>query len=538
MSRKSAKAARPPRERPSNLVLALAGLALIILVVFSASLHSQLVYDSSEEIVAWDFIHQPGNILIPLTFRLMTLDVLDFNRPVAVASLMYDSMIWGHNSLGYHLTNILLHVLAAGLTFFLIRHILAFRDDSPGRSWRTGIAFLATLLFSLHPLVTEAVCEPSNRKDLLAAVFGLGALLLAGRHRLGWGPGDPIRMVLIPLLCLLAVGSKEVGAAYPAILTVYWFIFRRGEPHRFWTWTLLASFAVTIAFLVARFVLAHNPSVIFQHPPTYPARNLFETAFEVQPRILARYIFNIVWPLYLSADYTPYSIRFLPDWLAYPVLGLLAGLAMWWGTKDRRAGFGALFVVLCVLPVCNIVPIYHPAADRYLYNPLVGLALLVAVALDHPWLRAKISRQTVATLFILLLVAFLLPITMQRQAVWSTELNLWKDTAEKDPDSFVARIGLPEVLLHLGRVEEARESTEDSLHAGFTNSTYFWVDYAIEMERLGQHARAQQAAKIALALQPDIGDAEKMSRNLQIHSDFAHEFARIVATVPSTGLGP
>ena len=196
-----------------------------MLVVFWPTLHSEFVYDSQAEIVLWDYLHDRANLLTAVSFRLMSLDVLDFNRPVAVASLMFDSLFWGREPFGYHLTNILLHIATTWAAFLLVRHILVQvrPDGDPPR--RNLAAFLATLLFALHPLVTEAVCEPSNRKDLLATLFGLTAILLVARHRPGWGRGDPARVVLGPFLCLLATGSKELGVAFPVILFAYWLLF-------------------------------------------------------------------------------------------------------------------------------------------------------------------------------------------------------------------------------------------------------------------------------------------------------------------------
>jgi hypothetical protein len=532
MSRKKSKSRGAKREDSSPVILALAGLALIVLGIFSYSLDSRFVYDSTEEIGQWTFLHQPGNILVPLTFRLMGMDVLDFNRPIAVASLMYDAMIWGHNPFGYHLTNILLHAVNTCLVFLLVRHLLSLTTDPRARPRHNRLAFLATLLFALHPVVTEAVCEPSNRKDLLAALFGLTALHLALRHRPGFAAGDPIRLLLIPLLCLLAIGSKEVGAAYPAILALYWFLFRRREPIKFWASTIAGSAAVVVVFLIARFALEHHPSQIFLHPPTYPGRTLAGTIFFIQPRILVLYLVNLLCPLWLCADYSPYSIRNI-DWLlSVVVLALIAGLLIGWAVRERRVRFAAGYVVLCLLPVCNFVPIFHPVADRYLYNPLIGLASLVAIGLDHPWLATTLARRTAVTLALLLLAAALVPITMQRQFVWASEANLWQDTAIRNPDSFAARNNLPEILMNAGRLQEARRQTESSLHTQYVTYAWIWFDYAIELERLGDHAAAQRAARHAISLQSDIGDADKMVATLQAPRGYAEEFARIAATLP------
>jgi protein O-mannosyl-transferase len=520
--------------------LALGALVLIVLTVFWPSLHSQFVYDSGGEIVTWDYIHDPGNLLTPLTFRLMSLDVLDFNRPVAVTSLMFDSLLWGREPFGYHLTNILLHAATACLVFIWIRHLLSSRRPArPDRDsfWRDGAAFLATLLFIVHPVVTEAVCEPSNRKDLLAALFGLTALLLAMRHRPGMGPGDPLRMFLCPLLCLLAIGSKEVGVAYPVILAFYWFLFRRGEPGKFWAWIILSAAAVDVVFLCARFALAHNPSEVFIDMPKQLGGSMVQTLL-LQPRILALYLVDYIWPAWLCADYGPYNVRLLPLSLSLFLLALVAGLLGWWSRKDRRVLFAAGFIVVTVLPVCNLVPIYHPAADRYLYNPLIGIVLLVAIALDHDWLAASFVRRASAFVMVLVVVGLLLPVTLDRERAWSSEVALWQDTMDRNPQSFPAWVNLPEALLDAGQVEKAEAQTRAALKTPYAHNPWVWFIYAIELNRLGDRLGAEKAARQAVALKPDIGDGDKMVRTLQSQRKLTAEFTPIAAAARNSKDAP
>jgi len=519
------------KTQPLSTRLSLAGLLLIVLAVFTPSLQSDLVYDSATEIVQWNFIHEPGQILTPLTFQLMGLDVLDFNRPVAVTFLMFESMLWGKNPVGYHLTNIILHGLIVCLVFLLIRRFLSFGSGPCYSTRRDVIAFLVTLIFAIHPLVTEPVCEPSYCKDLLAALFGLTALMLAIRHDPGAKKGDVLRMFLCPLLCLLAIGSKEVGVAFPAILFLYWLIFRRTEPGRFWAWTLAGSFGVVIVFLIARFALAHNPSVIFVDPPHYPGDSL-SAALVVEPRILAVYLINIFWPAYLCADYNGYSVKFLPLPFAMLILvPVILGLG-WWSMKDRRILFGAGFIALCLLPTSNLVPIYHPMADRYLYLPLIGIVLLAGLALDRVWMIAKLSHMVAVSLLVLLLCAALITITLQREKVWSTGLALWRDTLERNPASLAGRTDYPEALLLAGRLTEARYQSEMTLRTPYVNIPLVWLDYALELNRLGDRAGAEQAARRALALKPDLVDTAKMIQTLQYRADIATEFAQLAASLP------
>jgi protein O-mannosyl-transferase len=529
----SRKIARAPQAKRSDLLLILLALGVLVLAVFLPTLHSQFVYDALAEIGMWDWLHNPHNILTAVSFRLMSLDVVDFNRPVAVAWLMYNSMLWGRDPFGYHLDSVLLHITVTCLVFVLIRHLLDQGAPHRDPARRNSAAFFATLLFALHPLVTEAVCEPANCKDLLATLFGLAALLVATRHRPGFGPGDPARMLLCPLLCLLSIGSKEVGVAFPAVLLAYWFLFRRREPPGFWLAVIGAGAAVDILFLIARFHLEHHPSIIFLIPPAYPGGTLFYTQACIQPRIFALYLFNLFCPLYLCADYGPYSVRYLPLWLSV-LLDLLAvaGLA-WCSRRDRRAFFASVFLVATLLPVSNLVPIFRAAADRFLYAPLIGVMILAALALDSPGLAGNRLRRRIGSAVVVLVLALMLPVTLQREHTWSSEIPLWQDTLARNPTSFAAWVGLPEALLRAGRYAEARKQSETALSMGHKDWPWVWFDYALELEKLGDHAGAERAAQRAIELKPDITDAAKMSGTLQVQAPMVEQFDRIAARLPA-----
>ena len=72
-----------------------AALAAMTVAVFSATLRGDLVYDARLQILTDPFLHDPGNWWNVLTFRVLGMDVLDFNRPVHLASLMLDAAVWG-----------------------------------------------------------------------------------------------------------------------------------------------------------------------------------------------------------------------------------------------------------------------------------------------------------------------------------------------------------------------------------------------------------------------------------------------------------
>ncbi|NDC53893.1 MAG: hypothetical protein EBZ74_06270 [Planctomycetia bacterium] len=100
-------------------------LAGITLAVFSPTLSAQFVYDARLQILTDPFLHDPRNWLTVLTFGTLSMDVLDFNRPVNLASLMLDAAIWGKEPFGYHLTSVLVHAANVVLVWDVLRRLAA-----------------------------------------------------------------------------------------------------------------------------------------------------------------------------------------------------------------------------------------------------------------------------------------------------------------------------------------------------------------------------------------------------------------------------
>ena len=185
-------------------------LAAITFAVFSATLTADFVYDARMQILAGDFIHDWRNWPAVLSFSVLGMDVLDFNRPVMLASLMLDAAAWGREPFGYHLTSVLIHVVNVVLLWLVIREMTRPETGSQAGPEKRLLPLLAALVFAVHPIVAEAVCEPTFREDLLVATFSLTALMLAIRHD-PTSPGfERWRALGCTLCCLLA----KIGRAH------------------------------------------------------------------------------------------------------------------------------------------------------------------------------------------------------------------------------------------------------------------------------------------------------------------------------------
>jgi tetratricopeptide (TPR) repeat protein len=503
-------------------------LAGITLAVFLPTLSAGFVYDARLQILTDPFLHDPRNWLPVLTFGTLSMDVLDFNRPVNLASLMLDAAVWGKEPFGYHLTSVLLHAANVVLVWGVLRGLSpGFRPGLP-RAGVTGplAVLLPPLLFAVHPVVTEAVCEPTFREDLLVAFFTLAGLLLAMGHAApafdGWRTAGCVAC------SLLAIGSKESGIAAPAVIGIYWLLVRRREGGWFWPVTVGGGTLVVIIFLIARFLLEPTPSRIFEARPQYPGGSL-SAAMAVEPRILALYAQLILLPLNQCADYGLFSVRHLPLPVAIPIIVGLAVTASFMIRADRRMAVAVALIVFSILPVANLVPIYRAAADRYLYLPMAGVAVGAGCILAAPWL---VRREWLRERLVLGAAAAVLLLgfgCMERQKVWANQLALWNDTFQKNPVAYTPASGLAEALREAGRFAEAEQAARRSIELSEGRRGDPWATLALILDAQGRSAEAFDALDKAIEADPKLADPDARVAVMAMERPYADDLKRLQA---------
>lgn len=504
-----------PRLSSSSLHWAALVLATATFCLYLPTLRSGFVWDAVIIVLQQPFIHDPANWWNVLTLRVVSMDTIDFNRPIHLASLMLDSAIWGKNPFGYHLTSNLLHAINAALVFFVILRALAASGGHLPRTFagpskgKILAAAFGSLLFAWHPVQCEAVCEPTFREDLQVVFFSLAALLLAIR-----GGGDPasldgkksrrppwLRIAVCWALCFLAVGSKESGLAATGILAAWAVLFEPRSRWRYWTLLVVGAFAVSALLLAYRFAMEKPDSIFFSVKPVQPGGST-ATAILIFPRILLAYFGNLLDPSGLSADYQVESLRapgLLASWIVFIILAAISSFLVW---RSRCAAFGMALFAIPLLFVSNIVAIYSPMADRHLYFPMTGLGMLAATGLAA-LLRtpASSSRRSLVALGIAAsLLLWLAYGSFQRQKVWESPETLFLDTISKNPASFVAHGVYATALATSGDKEKALHHTLEAIplmHDGNPKLRLTAAKYFFDFGRFDEAAAMLQTIEIS-----------------------------------------
>jgi len=390
-----------------------------------------------------------------------------FYRPLFWVSLALDAYVWGLDPFGYHFTNVLLHTLAALLVFSLVRRL--WKDET--------LAVLASLLWAVHPLHTETVTYIAGRAAPLCVFFYLlGLNLFFHEAKVQWERA--VASIGAVLAFTLALLSYELAVSFPlviALLDILRAPHRTGPEKRLqWAFRFLPFVLVLALYFLLRFLF-----LPFGGPMTLQglADGWGSRLLAIPPNI-ARYLTLLLFPIQLrlhrSEGIAPPAAPLDPV-LLLSLLVIIVLLAVAWKVRASwpMASAGILWFFLTFLPVSNLVPVYIPFAERFMYLPSIGAAI-ASVALGRALLRrlagpcpgGTLLAKAVVVAFVLVLVLFSAR-TILRNRDYQDDETLYKATLAASPENALIRVNfrvnLGNTYLREGRLELAEEQFREAL---------------------------------------------------------------------------
>ena len=449
---------RPPEPAAATssrrvVALACGALVLAIFAAYSNSLSGPFVYDDKDSIVnnlTLRHLWPLSEVLAPLSGGL-TVSV----RPVLNLSLALNYAAGGLDVRGYHVTNVLIHVLACLTLFGLVRRTLA----QPSLRERFGaavvpVAFTVAALWALHPLQTEAVTYIVQRAESLMGLLYL--LTLYGFVRSVDAPAPRRWQVLSVAACLLGMATKENMVSAPVLVLLLDRAFVAGSFAEAWRRRRGFYAALAATWILLGGLLASTGGNRGGSAGLGVDISWWDYVLTQFPA-LVHYVRLSFWPAPLVFDYGTFWIGSLADvWLqACVVVALIAGTVFAWWRKPAVGFFGVWF--FAVLAPTSLVPgMTQRIVEHRMY---LALAPLVGLIVATVYLRS--GRRGLAVL--LALAAGLGSLTFQRNADYCSEIALWGDTATKRPANAGAHASLGAALADVGRMAAAVPEYETAL---------------------------------------------------------------------------
>jgi Tfp pilus assembly protein PilF len=444
-------------------------------------------------------------------------------RPLLNLSLWLNHAISGTAVWSYHVLNLAIHVGAALALFGLVRRTLLLRRGESGdpraRSFAassssarptsfathtedktedrrsTGVAFVAALVWAVHPLQTAAVTYTVQRAEAFAGLCLLLTLYAFARavecEAVGRRGGAWFGVSV--LACVAGMATKEVMVVAPVLVLFYDIIFAGARRWRFHL--VLASTWLLLFWLV---VINHGRA----GTAGFGARISPLAYLLTQFAAVTRYLRLALWPNGLVFDYGMPTITGVAD-VAVPfaiIVMLLAGtIVLLW--RAPRAGFlGAAFFLL-LAPSSSVVPIAtQTIAEHRMYLPLAALTVGGALALSC----LLPSRGWVVGLVLALPLAAGVHV---RNRDYATAVALWSDTVAKRPENARAHTELANALALASRPKDALPQYEAAVRLA-PGDPWTHNNYGNALAAADRRAEAFAQYEAALRLDPHFAPAE------------------------------
>ncbi len=414
-------------------------------------------------------------------------DVLSPGGPFAPPQLRARFL---RNVWGYHLVNLVLHVLAAVTLCGAIRRtFLVPRLHGRFVAASTPLAFVATLIWVVHPLLTDAVTYVVQRTEVLMGLFYFLTLYCSiraweerARRRWRW-----FWTVMAIVVCAVGMGSKQTMVTAPIIVWLWDWIFATGSDGRvsasslrqtrwqlytglFGTWILLAV-------LVAEERWPHSIGIAREGwtPWTY---------LLTQTGVIVHYLRLAIVPSPLALDYDGWPMASSVFDVVHYALPLLLVFSATAFAIVRRQPWGFLggWFFATLAPSSSVLPLATEiAAERRMYLPLAALVVAVVVAAYIVGQRilsrlvAEAGRRrgigmAASGIIVAGIVAIFVPNTLARNRDYWSDERIWQDTVEKRPTNPRARVSYGADLYAAGRLHDAERELREAVRLKETSA--------------------------------------------------------------------
>jgi protein O-mannosyl-transferase len=395
-------------------------------------------------------------------------------RPVQNLSYMVDYFFWNTDAAGFHLSNILLHVGAGLLLYWLLTHLFGKmgglrNSDDPELARAPAIAaFFIAAIWMVHPVHSAAIDYISGRADSLAFLFSAAAWLLVLRGRaaqslwLRWALHS-----LAALSGLLALCSREIACIWILLFLAHTLAFATDVRRKAKIATIICCVLVLGAYAGLRrlpVTRSETPYVEDWSPAVRATLML---------RALGDYGRLLVLPANLHMERTifePDNYRARESWRRsagseyLSILGLLVLAAFTYGCirdgKGRRTRIlGAIWFFAAYLPVSNIVQLNATVAEHWLYLPSVGfLIFLAGCAVELP----RRFRPTLTAAAFVAILGFSVRSAV-RSSDWGNEERFYKRTLAAGGMSCRVGVNLAQIYANRGEYALAEKMLQHIL---------------------------------------------------------------------------
>jgi tetratricopeptide (TPR) repeat protein len=435
--------------------------AVVAIITYYPSLHGDFIFDGKRVIQDSPLSHIER--LSQITDLLLSKEI---GRRIGLISFALNFYFGGLDPFGYHLVNVIIHILN-GLVLFILSYKILTLPLWEGRWKRNAlkISFLGSFIWLVHPIQTQAVSYIVQRLTSLSALFFLLAFLCYIQGRLDHAYKQKALFFLSFLFGLLALGTKQNTATLPLFIVLSEFLFFQQKPlktdgKRLGLILLLGGIfiLITVIYLGSDFI--PKWALSYEKRGWTPLERVL-----TELRVVILYMSLLVYPhpsrLCLDYDF-PVSHSLFSPFTTFLSLLVIVGLlvfAIFVIKKNRLVSFAILWFFGNLVIESSIIPL-ELVFEHRVYLPSMGIIILVS-GLCFAFFRREQGRWiTVLILFLILLFSYW---TYKRAFLWGEPIRLWVDAAIKSPHKARPHHNMGLAYYKEGKLDEAATEYKKAL---------------------------------------------------------------------------
>jgi tetratricopeptide (TPR) repeat protein len=499
-------------------------LAALIGIVYGRAARAPFVHDDNMSVLgnpsivrlwpAFGTVDRPGPLNPPR-------DAVTSGRPLVNLSLALNYCLGGYHPLGYHIVNMVLHVLSAILLYGIVRRALSLdRFRARFGTAATPLAIAVAVVWAIHPLLTDAVEYVSQRTELMMGTFYLATLYASLRYLTSasrWSRS--VAAFGATLACFCGMACKEVMVSAPPIALLFDRCFVSGSLKA----ALKKSWPLYAGLFGSWFVLlALNVDAPRSHAAGFQAGLPAYVWWFTQSKVLLLYLKLSIWPWPLIIHRETALIWTLAEALPWLLpLALAAGgtlLLLW---RRSSIGFLGAWLFAILLPTMVMPMPSEAVAERRMYLPLIAVVVFVIVG-GYAILKRQLEVRSpnerpsnaswlalrMMTIGAIALVSVFAVVTSCRLQAYGDAITIWRDAVARQPENVRATINLGCALQDAGRYQEAVSQFERAISIDPTRPDVGLAHRSLGLAwaRLRQPEKAIHHLELAMRLRPDVAN--------------------------------
>lgn len=484
-----------------GFLVALVLIVVSVSAIYSGILNAPFVYDDEDFILYNEAIRDLSNFWPPTGARYL-----------GFLSFTLNYHIHGFDVFGFHLVNVIVHIMNSVLVYMLFR--LTFKADimkESGIDAATAelVSISSALLFATHPIQTQAVTYITQRFASLATLFYLLSLVSYIRWRTNGGKAFYAVSVIS---AVFAMKTKEISFTLPFVVLFYELAFFGKDGLKARVLRLMPLLATAVIIPVS-FLFFRGGGVGSQMAEAQGADFFGLSSYEyllTQFKVVTHYLRLLFVPAGQTLLYDwPLSRSFFEPAVVLSFLFLASvivfSLFVFYRSLRSRDGLGivastgVLWFFITGSVESSFLPIKDPVFEHRVYLP--GIGVFGAFSAVVFWLSKRAGHRSLAAIVI---AAALIPLgaaAYARNNVWKSPRSLWQDVLSKDPRSLEAHLNLGRIYFEAGQKEAGMEQFRKAV---FYNPSEHLAHYnlAVAYQYVGMLDEAANEYTAALRLSP------------------------------------